>query len=305
MAPNEPHEHHYAPQFFLRNFAIDEEKRRIAVVTKHDAVAVWDECSIESIAHETDYYVHMRAGVPVSVETEINKGVETPISQSDTWAKIATGNTDQLDQSDRAVLYVLIRHLQFRTPHAAATFAELAEMAADPNSVISFTAEERSVYAALRADPNMKKHVENYMAATTEWTEGLFRGSLLEIMRSPIDLRSSTTPVLTIPAPWHPAMHLPVPGMSPHRLALTLNPRTIVCLTLGDFDGAFSNCEIDEETALTFNLHFVGQFARFDYVRHLIAGRDGLINDMRWAPYDLVKDTPRKITFRRRPASHH
>ncbi len=52
--------------------------------------------------------------------------------------------------------------------------------------------------------------------------------------------------------------------------------------------------------ALAFNRQFVGQFAHFEHVRHLITDRHGLDTDMLWAPYDLVRDTPKKITYRRR-----
>jgi hypothetical protein len=105
---------------------------------------------------------------------------------------------------------------------------------------------------------------------------------------------------LALPVPAHPAIALPLPGMTPFQLVLTVNPTTIVCLVLGNFGGAFSNQLIDRETALGFNRHFVGQFAKFDNVRHLITGRDNLDNDMTWAPFDVVQDTEHKITFRRR-----
>ena len=42
-----------------------------------------------------DFYVHESGGVPVSVETAINERVETPISQIDTWLKIANGLADR------------------------------------------------------------------------------------------------------------------------------------------------------------------------------------------------------------------
>lgn len=50
-------------------------------------------------------------------------------------------------------------------------------------------------------------------------------------------------------------------GMVPCLLVLTLNPTTVACLVLGNFDDAFSNREIDLATAAGFDRHFVGQFA--------------------------------------------
>jgi hypothetical protein len=79
-------------------------------------MAIWKERSIESIGYELDFYVHMNDGMPVSVETDINRRIETPISQSDTWAKITSGRTEALDKSDRPILYALIRHPKLERP---------------------------------------------------------------------------------------------------------------------------------------------------------------------------------------------
>ena len=115
MNTNHPRDHHYVPQFFLRNFAVDPEQKKITAVTKHGSRAVWANRSIESTGFARDLYVHMQGGIPVSVETAINEGIETPISQSDAWAKIACGRADALDSSDKPILYALIRHLEART----------------------------------------------------------------------------------------------------------------------------------------------------------------------------------------------
>lgn len=298
---NEPRDHHYAPQFFLRNFATDDAKLRINTVSKSGQMAVWKERSIESLGYERDLYVHTIEGVPYFVETDINRRVETPISQSDTWKKIVSGQTAALDQSDRPVLYALMRHLEARTPHYRATMAELTEMAGDPGSEIPFTTEERAMYGSMRADPEFAKSVLNQMAASTSWTERQFKGCALSILRSPIPLRSSTTPAFPLPAPAHPAMSLPLPGMAPYQLALTLNPTTVALLVLGEFDGLFSNNAVDAAFARGLNRSFACQFAKFDHVRHLVANRDEtLVEDMIWAPYDLLKATPNKVVFRRR-----
>jgi hypothetical protein len=56
---------------------------------------------------------------------------------------------------------------------------------------------------------------------------------------------------------------------------------------------------MDEETAVEINRILVRHFAQFRNVRHLVTGRDRLIEDMTWAPYEVVLDTPAKIVFRR------
>lgn len=300
---NVPRDHHYAPQFFLRNFAVDPEQKKLTTVAKQGRYAVWAERSIESIGYERDLYVHFRQGVPVSVEDAINAGIETPISQSDTWAKIASGRTDALDRSDKAILYALIRHLEVRTPHFRSTMNELVQLATDPNSGMQFTDEEREMYAEQRANSELTNTTFNMMSATLDWTEENFRGAGLSIWRSPIPLRSSTTPVLALSCPDHPALRKPLPGMPPYQYILTLNQTTLASLVLADFDDAFSNIEIDAVIAREFNRRFACQFAFFPAVRHLITGRDDLTTDMTWGPYDLIEDIERKITFQRRDAA--
>lgn len=301
MAPNEPHDHHYAPQFYLRNFACDEEKKKINAVMKHGSRAVWAQRSIKSIGFEHDLYVHMNRGTPVSVEGAVNRHVETPISESDTWAKIASGQSAALDRSDKPVLYALIRHLQARTPHALATFERLTQIAASPDSDIRFTDEEREMYAEFRADPTLTKAMFSHMSSSLDWTEQSYRGACLSILRSPVPFRTSTTPVVSISALEHPALWMPLPDMTPHHLGLALNKTTFAMLILADFDDAFSNREIDVDVARGLNRHIVGHFAFFEQFRHLISDRDGLVEEMTWAPYRLVEESERKIVFQRKP----
>lgn len=298
MITQEPRDHHYTPQFFLRNFAVDGDKNRITTVAKHGPVAVWTERSIKGIAHERDFYVHMNGSIPVSVESGINQRIETPISRSDTWAKIATGRTEALDSSDKPILYALIRHLEARTPHYEATMNELAAKAENPDSDIPFAEEERNHFAVLRTNKEAAKATFHAMAATSPWSVDDYMGAGMSVLRSPIPLRSSTIPVLAIPAGPHLSLRLPLPGMVPYTLILTLNTTTILSLTPGDFDGQFLNCQMDEEAALGFNRYYVGQFARFPHVRHLITGRENLVDDMAWAHHVLVSDDKRKMTFR-------
>jgi hypothetical protein len=58
--------HHYVPRFFLRNFAVDPEKKKLTTVAKHGSLAVWAKRSIEQLGFERDLYVspaRERAGV--------------------------------------------------------------------------------------------------------------------------------------------------------------------------------------------------------------------------------------------------
>ena len=301
MAGNITQKHHYAPRFYLRNFAVDIEAKKINTLAKHGSRAIWSTRSIKGLGFENDLYIHQVQGVPTSVESTINKGIETPISQSDTWGKISSGQAYALDRSDKPILYALIRHLEARTPHYYETARELAELASSPNSTIPFTDEERKHLAIIRKNPNRAKEMFNHKASSLGWTEKSFIGAGLSIFRSPIPLYTSSVPVLVIRAPAHPSLSLPLPGMIPYQLLLALNPTTMASLVLADFDDAFVNIEIDINVARGFNRHFVGQFARFDHVRHLIMDRTDLSADMTWAPYNLIEETDRRAIFQRCP----
>lgn len=297
---NDPRDHHYVPQFYLRNFACDPEKKKIRTVAKNGEYAVWAERSIEGLGFERDLYVHSVAGVPVSVEDTINRSIETPISQSDTWAKIQSGRTDALDRTDKPILYALARHLEARTPHYYATHIELAHMAGLAESEIPFTDEEREHYRQFRENPALAKQIFNFMSASTDWSEEAYRGSGVTVIRTKKPFRTSSTPVLTIRAPEHPALRLPLPGMVPYTYNLVVNPTTAINVVLGDFDDAFLNIEQGEDVRRGMNRHYVGQFGHFPYVRHLITSNDDeLMEDMTWANFRLFRDGKRKVVFHR------
>lgn len=298
---SEPRDHHVVPQFFLRNFGVDKERTKVTTLAKEGDVAVWMERSIKSIGYERDFYVHMERGRPTSVETDINRSIETPISQSRTWAKIVEGRAADLDSSDRPILYSLVRHLETRTPHYLQTGEELAAMAADPTSTMQFTDEEREMYAYLRANPTFAKAMFNTLALRSFVSD--YDRSFIQVARSPIPLRTSTTPVLPAPAPAHPDMDMPLPGMVPFQRVLAVDPQTLVSVIVGNFGGAFSNIEMPRDMADGFNRSVAGQFAKFPMVRHMVCGRDRLVEDMTWAPYELISETPGKIVFRRRTFS--
>lgn len=299
MTVNTSRDHHIVPQFFLRNFAVDDARTKITTVAKDGRMAIWMERSIKGVGYERDFYVHLSQGRPISVETEINNSIETPISQSDTWAKIVAGRSDALDRSDRPILYALVRHLEMRTPHYLETGRQLAEMAADLKSAMPFNAEEREMYAVQRANPEFAKAMFNFMV-TSPFDEREYDSSLIVVARSPIPLRTSTTPTIAVKSPPHPAMAMPLPGMVPFQRILTVDPHTLVTVTVGDFGGYFANVEMDVETAMGVNRNFAGHFGHFPHVRHLVTGRDRLVEDMTWAPYDLVSDSPGKVIFKRR-----
>lgn len=297
---NEPRDHHYVPQFYLRNFSVDPENRKISTVAKHGHLAIWSTRSIEGLGFEKDLYVTIKGGIPISVESDINRKIETPISKSDTWIKIKENRSDALDHSDRQILYGLIRHLEARNLHYRQTGMELAKLATDPSGSIPFTDEERASYRLMRDRPDHANEIFNLMASSLEWTADSFSGARISILRSKIPLRTSTAPVMSMGVPDDNLLTKPLPGISPYQLVLPLNRFTIAMLVLGDFDGMFENIEVADDIARGFNRYYVGQFSQFEHIRHLVTDRDDLEVDMTWAPYNVVEKSDRRIKFRRR-----
>jgi hypothetical protein len=64
-----------------------------------------------------------------------------------------------------------------------------------------------------------------------------------------------------------------------------------------DFDDAFANIPIEADVARGFNRYFVGHFAHFDKVRHLITDRHNLLAEMEWAHYHVLKEASRSSVF--------
>ncbi|QDF37534.1 hypothetical protein FJN17_08115 [Bradyrhizobium symbiodeficiens] len=103
------------------------------------------------------------------------------------------------------------------------------------------------MYATLRAKPDLAKIMFNAMALSSFVDD--YDRSLIQVARSTIPLRSSTTPVLPAPAPPHAAMNLPLPGMVPFQRVLAVDPHTLISVVVGDFDGAFLNGEMPIDLA--------------------------------------------------------
>ncbi|NJR14132.1 MAG: DUF4238 domain-containing protein, partial [Phyllobacteriaceae bacterium] len=286
-----PERHHYFPQFFLRNFAIDDQKKKVMALHKLGSRAEWAKKSIESIAFEYDLYVHMDGSTPISVEEKINADFETPISQTDTWKKISTGGITDLDASDRAVLYSLVRNFEVRTPHYRNTLSELSLLAGRPDSGMKFSDEEKAMYAELRADPRLMSECVNKLAFSTEWTARDFSSCSISVWRVCYPVYVCTTPVHVFPISDHPALRASQAGVVAHSYLMPLTPNAYVSLTLGDFDGEFSNEKVSAEVEIFLKRHIVSQFSYWPTIRHMICNDIGLVDNVKFAGYNCTMDS--------------
>ena len=298
-ASKPPKCHHYVPQFFLRNFSVDDQKKKVMAVQKHGDRAVWSEKSIKSIGYEHDLYVHMEGSIPVSVEEKINTDFETPISQTDTWKKVSAGAIADLDTTDRAVLYSLVRNFEARTPHYRNTLRELSVLAGRPDSEMNFTDDEKSRYAELRASPQLMSKIANKMASTMDWTAREYLSCGISVFRVREPTYVCTTPVHIMKSPDHPRLRASQAGLVPHSSLMPLSPNAYVLLSLGDFDGAFQNHNIDEKVEMGLKRHIVSQFSYWPTVKHMVCAGGELVDHLKWAGYRCTRDSKTKKIFAR------
>ncbi len=296
-ASKPPKRHHYVPQFFLRNFAIDQQKKKVMALHKHGERAVWAKKSIKSIAYEHDLYVHMDGSTPVSVEEKINTDLETPISQTDTWEKISSGAIADLDESDRAVLYSLVRNFEARTPHYRNTLRELSLLAGRPDSGMNFSDDEMTMYAELRANPRLMSEVVNELASSIAWTAREFLSCGISVLRVREPVFVCSTPVHVMKTPDHPNLRATQVGLTPYNSLMPLTPNAYVSLSLGDFDGAFLNQLVDADVEMGLKRQIVSQFSFWPIVQHMICTSDALIDHLKWAGYNCTSDLKTKKTF--------
>lgn len=293
-----PHDNHYAPQFYLRNFACDHNKHKVEAVTKHNSYAIWSETSVRGIGYEVDYYSDPASGY--SHENDLKRDIEDPLVSTKTWDKIQSNRGELIDISDKANIYSFIRHLHFRTPHSEQTAKELARMAESHDPQMEFEESERDYYKYLHDNPQTLKMLANLKSSIVWWTPEDIYNSYLAIYRSPVRLATTTTPVHTISIGYDPRLFLPLPGMKPHQLLLPLGPNIMAALVLGNFKNGFDNVGINFGQSETLTRHYVAQFAYFPMVKHLLIPRLKLVEHMTWAPYDLISESKASVRFKRR-----
>ena len=288
---------HYAPEFYLRNFAIDANRKKVTAVKKQGSKAVWQTCSIRSIGSCEDFYTKKVGDKVVSFESTIDRAIETPLARTQTWQKICSGNVELLDASDKSTLYFLIRHLEARTPHLKQTMADLLMLSG--NADFKMSDSERLYFKSLRDNSYAAEEVFERLVLSPHRMGENYRRANISVLRTVVRVKTSTNPVFNIKVPNHPGLHLPLPGMVPYMNVLPITPHALITLVLGDIGHDFTNTVISDDVAKGFNRQRVGQFAFFPAISHLICDKDDLVDEMTWGPYSLDYETETKVVFSR------
>jgi hypothetical protein len=207
MPANEPNKHHYVPQFYLRQFA-SSDPNKVMVLARHGNIVERTRKSIEGIGYEENLHDFIADGMPASIETTINKVIETPFSGSSTWKKISSGQCGQLNESDRNSLYGFARHLQRRNV-AWLRFleAEHARYLSGDHSDLS--QEEREMHAQIAEDLGGTHAIFRHAALDTSLPEDAAEINIM-VCNAPIRLRTSTDPLMVMSEPGKPSIYGPL-----------------------------------------------------------------------------------------------
>ena len=198
-AQNEPKQHHYVPQFYLRRFASAGDRNKVRTVERRRDVLVADRKSIGSIGYEEGLHDFEVNGVKGSIERDLNDTIETPFSNSRTWSKIERADWAALDEADGLSIYGFARHLQRRNLNML-RFIEGEHSRFLAGEIAGLTEEERAMHEWIAAAPGRAHELFREAALDTAMPEDAQAINVM-ICQSPIPFRTSTNPNLIVSQP--------------------------------------------------------------------------------------------------------
>ncbi|MBX9898023.1 MAG: DUF4238 domain-containing protein [Qipengyuania sp.] len=299
MTSGAPKRHHYVPQFYLRRFALSDDPKKVAVLEQHRDFLVADRKSISRIAYEDGLHDYAHDGDSGSIEHQLNETIETPFSASATWSKISGGGSHTLDERDKLAFYGFARHLQSRNLET-----------------LRFIETENARFLAGELDTDLtdeEREMHRWIAASPDGAHAMFRAgsldtslpadaALIDVMvcRSPIPLRTSTSPTVRIS---HPGRKSVFGSMfdSLRTWWLSLDRHCGAFIIAGGPAG-FSNATMPLDAARMVNRQYLVQQQNSRWVRYLIADDDFLASDLEWAGYRFEERTKNGFRYRKESA---
>ena len=288
MSANAPKRQHYVPQFYLRRFALAEDPHKVRVLEQYGEVVVSDRKSIDRIGYEDRLYDYSDGGASASIEGELNLAIETPFAGSETWSKISSGAWESLGIQDRLPLYGFARHLQRRNLETLRFIeAQDARFRANDHDP-DMPDEERAMHAWIASSPDNAHALFRDGAVDTTLPEDAHAINVM-VCRSPIALRTSTSPAVRISDPGRES----APGPFINLLRtwwLALDRQCGAFIVAGGPPG-FSNSLMPADAARVINRQYLVQLLNSRWVRYMIGDDEFLDDDLAWAGYTLAAGT--------------
>ena len=280
VAADQPKRQHYVPQFYMRRFACADDPNKVMAVERHHDILVADRKSIGSIGYEDGLHDFVEDGVAGSIEGEINKAIETPFSDSETWKKIESGACASIDATDGPSIYGFARHLQRRNLKTL-RFMETENARFLAGEIKDLTDEERAMLQWITETPGGAHQLFREGALDTAMPADALIINVM-VCRSPIPLRSSTNPTLMVSYPGRQS----VVGEMFNSLRtwwLTLDRHWGAFIIAGGPPG-FSNNDMPLDAARMVNRQYLTQLTHGG-ARYMLVDDRFLESDLEWAGY--------------------
>ena len=282
MKPSQdPKKHHYVPQFYLRNFCCSDDENKVPTISRHNPFLIKKRSSIQNIGYEDYLYKITDNEIEVCIEKNLNKFIETPISQSNTWGKIGEGKAEYLSEDDKFIIYLFIMHLESRNLETLEFIKSEQNRVRDPKFRHDYSEAELMMHQEISSIPNGAYHFYLGMSGNLDQYFEKYTKASIAIFGSNIPIRTSTNPVINVP------MHaFQNRSFDPRETAkwLPLSPRVGAMLVLNDKFCDFAGYQIVENDFIrTLNRLYLIQLLNTKTTRHMIANDEYIIDDFKWA----------------------
>lgn len=294
---NEDRKHHYAPRFYLRQFACDAGRTEAMALTQQHNFVVGEPKAISRMGYEDDLHAIETLFGRTSIEARIGREIEDPISKSPTWARVLAGEYRALGESDIAILYLLCRHLERRN-FATRQFIESEQLRVqNPSFAADYTEEERAMHDTIEAMPDGGHAFFLAGALQTAPILQELDEVGITILRSSMSLRSSTNPALTVPLPPSEQGRRCASGQPARSWWLPLAPDCGALVSIGGRQRGLVHADGDPPFVRLMNQTYLTQLLTIPAVRYCLADDPHVDEDLVWAGYQLIRRSERKLRY--------
>lgn len=296
---NTPKKHHYVPQFYLKQFSSSSDANKVTTLRFNGANVIRGKSAIKNIGYEDHLYSINDSGINTCIEESINHDIESPITQSSTWQKIAENKPESLSKMDMPAIYFLARHLQARNIESYEFIVREAHSEQSPSFAPDYTQEEREMQAYIRSSPNNAKEFFLLMSKNMDQYYGDFEHTRVTICVSDIPLRTSTNPSIFLPIDNISDLGFEF-GQRNYWLPLSRSFGALVMLQHRS-PGFTSSIHIPIPISRHINKAYIIQMLEMKSLRYCIADDETIEEDLNWAHYFKSPDNERKYMEHKSP----
>lgn len=284
--------HHYVPQFYLRQFSCPDDVNKVSAASFNRPFIIKNKKSIEGIGYEDNLYSISNDDIEWCIEEKLNRRIETPITQSETWSKIKNDQPELINEDDKLVIYLFMRHIEVRNVEQLQFIRSENIRVKNPSHVNDYSDAEREMHAYINSTSNGSERFFLEMANDLERFLLDYSKATISILKSNIQIRTSTNPVVTLPE----SMTYIENENSVIAKWLPLSPRFGALLYMSNSRCDFYKSSVVENNVIrAFNRLYLLQLLNSLTVRHLIANDEYLIEDFLWAGIQADPSNPRKF----------